>query len=124
MKQLRTAETEKYAHVTFFFNGGKETQYEGEDRILVPSPKVATYDLQPEMSAYEVTEGALKALDSDQYDVIILNFANTDMVGHTGVMEATVKAVQTVDECIGKIADKILEKMEYCWLRQIMEMQT
>lgn len=110
LKQLRTAETEKYAHVTFFFNGGKETQYEGEDRILVPSPKVATYDLQPEMSAYEVTEGALKALDSDQYDVIILNFANTDMVGHTGVMEATVKAVQTVDECIGKIADKILEK--------------
>lgn len=110
LKQLRTAETEKYAHVTFFFNGGKETQYEGEDRILVPSPKVATYDLKPEMSAYEVTEGVLKALDSDQYDVIILNFANTDMVGHTGVMDATVKAVQAVDSCIGKIADKILEK--------------
>lgn len=110
LKQLRTAETEKYAHVTFFFNGGKEAQYEGEDRILVPSPKVATYDLQPEMSAFEVTEGVLKALDSDQYDVIILNFANTDMVGHTGVMEATVKAVQAVDECIGRIADKILEK--------------
>lgn len=110
MKQLRTAETEKYAHVTFFFNGGKETQYEGEDRILVPSPKVRTYDLKPEMSAYEVTEGVLKALDSDQYDVIILNFANTDMVGHTGVMDATIKAVQAVDACIGKIADKILEK--------------
>ncbi|MDK4472814.1 2,3-bisphosphoglycerate-independent phosphoglycerate mutase [Fusobacterium necrophorum] len=110
LKQLRTAETEKYAHVTFFFNGGKETQYEGEDRILVPSPKVATYDLQPEMSAYEVTEGVLEALDQDSYDVIILNFANTDMVGHTGVMEATMKAVQTVDACIGKIADKILEK--------------
>jgi len=110
LKQLRTAETEKYAHVTFFFNGGKETQYEGEDRILVPSPKVATYDLKPEMSAYEVTEGVLEALDKDMYDVIILNFANTDMVGHTGVMEATIKAVQTVDECIGKISDKILEK--------------
>lgn len=110
MKQLRTAETEKYAHVTFFFNGGKEAQYEGEDRILVPSPKVSTYDLKPEMSAYEVTEGVLKALDSNQYDVIILNFANTDMVGHTGVMDATIKAVQAVDACIGKIADKILEK--------------
>lgn len=81
---------------------------------MVPSPKVATYDLQPEMSAYEVTEGVLEALDKDIYDVIILNFANTDMVGHTGVMEATVKAVQTVDACIGKIADKILEKTEYC----------
>lgn len=110
MRQLRTAETEKYAHVTFFFNGGKETQYEGEDRILVPSPKVSTYDLKPEMSAYEVTEGVLKALDSDEYDAIILNFANTDMVGHTGVIAATIKAVQVVDECIGKIADKILEK--------------
>ena len=108
MKQLRIAETEKYAHVTFFFNGGVEKVYEGEDRILVASPKVATYDMQPEMSAYEVTDKLLEALDSDKYDLVILNYANCDMVGHTGVMEAAVKAVEAVDECIGKIADKVI----------------
>jgi len=108
MKQLRIAETEKYAHVTFFFNGGVEKVYEGEDRILVASPKVATYDMQPQMSAYEVTDKLLEALDSDKYDLVILNYANCDMVGHTGVMEAAVKAVETVDECIGKVADKVV----------------
>lgn len=108
--QLRIAETEKYAHVTYFFNGGLEKQYEGEDRILVPSPKVATYDLQPEMSAYEVTDKVLEAIDSDKYKVIILNYANTDMVGHTGVMEAAEKAVVTVDECSKKVIDAILAK--------------
>ena len=110
LKQLRIAETEKYAHVTFFFNGGKETVYKGEDRILVPSPKVATYDMQPEMSAYEVTEKVLGCIENDMYDVIILNYANCDMVGHTGDFDATVKAVKTVDECVGKVTDKILEK--------------
>lgn len=109
LKQLRIAETEKYAHVTFFFNGGIEQPYTGEDRILVPSPKVATYDLQPEMSAYIVTDKLLEALDANDYDAIILNFANCDMVGHTGVMEAAVKAVEAVDACIGKVADKVLE---------------
>ncbi len=108
LSQLRIAETEKYAHVTFFFNGGEEKVYDGEDRALIPSPKVATYDLKPEMSAYEVTEEALKRIDSDLYDVIILNFANCDMVGHTGYMEAAVKAVETVDCCAQKIVDKIL----------------
>lgn len=108
--QLRIAETEKYAHVTFFFNGGVEQVYDGEDRALINSPKVATYDLQPEMSAYEVTEEALKRIESDKYDVIILNFANCDMVGHTGIMEAAVKAVETVDECMGKIVDAITAK--------------
>ncbi len=107
MSQLRIAETEKYAHVTFFFNGGEEKVYDREDRALIPSPKVATYDLKPEMSAVEVTEEALKRIDSDLYDVIILNFANCDMVGHTGIMEAAVKAVETVDSCAGKIVDKI-----------------
>ena len=110
LKQLRIAETEKYAHVTFFFNGGVETVYEGEDRILVSSPKVATYDMQPEMSAYEVTDKLLEALNTDKYDVVILNFANCDMVGHTGDMEAAVKAVEAVDECIGKVYDKVMEK--------------
>ncbi len=110
LKQLRIAETEKYAHVTFFFNGGVEKVYDGEDRILVPSPKVATYDMQPEMSAYEVTEKLLEAIDTDKYDVIILNFANCDMVGHTGIMEAAVKAVEAVDECIGKVYDMVMEK--------------
>ena len=110
LKQLRIAETEKYAHVTFFFNGGVEKVYEGEDRILVASPKVATYDLQPEMSAYEVTDKLLEALDTDKYDVVILNYANCDMVGHTGVMEAAVKAVEAVDKSIGKIYDKVQEK--------------
>ena len=108
MKQLRIAETEKYAHVTFFFNGGVEKVYEGEDRILVASPKVATYDMQPEMSAYEVTDKLVEALDTNKYDLVILNYANCDMVGHTGVMEAAVKAVEAVDECIGKIADKVV----------------
>lgn len=110
LKQLRIAETEKYAHVTFFFNGGVEAPNANEDRELIASPKVATYDLQPEMSAYEVTEKVLEKLDSDKYDVIILNFANCDMVGHTGVFDAAVKAVQTVDECMGKVINKIIEK--------------
>ncbi len=106
--QLRIAETEKYAHVTFFFNGGVEAPNENEERVLIASPKVATYDLKPEMSALEVTERALCELDTGKYDVMILNFANCDMVGHTGVFDATVKAVHTVDECVKKIVDKIL----------------
>ena len=111
MKQARIAETEKYAHVTFFFNGGVEEPNEGEDRILVRSPKdVPTYDLKPEMSAYGVLEKLLGAIESDKYDVIVINFANPDMVGHTGVMEAAVKAVEVVDECVGKTADAILKK--------------
>lgn len=110
LNQLRIAETEKYAHVTFFFNGGVEKPNKNEDRALIASPKVATYDLKPEMSAYEVTEELIKRIDSDKYDMIILNYANPDMVGHTGVIPAAVKAVETVDECLGKIADKILEK--------------
>jgi len=107
LKQLRIAETEKYAHVTFFFNGGEETVYEGEDRILIPSPKVATYDLQPEMSAPEVTEKLIAAIESNKYDVIICNFANTDMVGHTGFLDAAMKAVETVDHCLGKIISAV-----------------
>ena len=106
--QLRIAETEKYAHVTFFFNGGEEKQYPGEDRILVPSPKVATYDMQPEMSAYEVTEKVVNAINEDKYDVIILNYANPDMVGHTGSLPAAIKAVETMDECVQKVVDAIL----------------
>ncbi|NMM65265.1 2,3-bisphosphoglycerate-independent phosphoglycerate mutase [Clostridium sp. P21] len=109
-RQLRIAETEKYAHVTFFFNGGVEEPNKGEDRALIPSPKVATYDLQPEMSAYKVTDELLKRIDEDKYDMIILNFANPDMVGHTGIFEAAKKAVETVDECLGKVVDKVLEK--------------
>lgn len=108
--QLRVAETEKYAHVTFFFNGGVEEPYEGEERVLVNSPNVATYDLQPEMSANEVTEELIKELDKDKFDVVILNYANPDMVGHTGVIEAAVKAVETVDTCMQTVIDKILEK--------------
>ena len=107
--QLRIAETEKYAHVTFFFNGGVETQYPGEDRVLVPSPKVATYDLQPEMSAYEVCDKCVERIESGNYDVIILNFANCDTVGHTGVLEAAIKAVETVDTCVGKVVDATLK---------------
>ena len=107
--QLRTAETEKYAHVTFFFNGGVEEPNEGEDRLLVKSPKVATYDLQPEMSAYKVAEGLVEAIKSDKYDVIIVNFANPDMVGHTGVEDAAIKAVEAVDECVGMAVDAIKE---------------
>ncbi|MDO5123061.1 MAG: 2,3-bisphosphoglycerate-independent phosphoglycerate mutase [Eubacteriales bacterium] len=110
LTQLRIAETEKYAHVTFFFNGGVEKQYDLEDRILVASPKVATYDLQPEMSAYEVCDKCCEAIESGKYDVIILNFANCDMVGHTGVFEAAVSAVEAVDTCVGKVAASI-EKM-------------
>lgn len=110
LKQLRIAETEKYAHVTFFFNGGVEKQYPGEDRILVKSPAVATYDLQPEMSAYEVTDKLLAAIDSEKYDAIILNYANCDMVGHTGVFDAAVKAVEAVDTCVGKIVDAVAAK--------------
>ena len=109
MAQLRIAETEKYAHVTFFFNGGVEKQYEGEDRILVKSPSVATYDLQPEMSAYEVTDKLVPAIKSGKYDMIILNFANCDMVGHTGVFDAAVKAVEAVDECVGRVVTAIQE---------------
>ncbi|MBQ9832725.1 MAG: 2,3-bisphosphoglycerate-independent phosphoglycerate mutase [Clostridia bacterium] len=106
--QLRIAETEKYAHVTFFFNGGVEAPNDGEDRALIPSPKVATYDLKPEMSAYEVAKEAVKRIESKKYDAMILNFANPDMVGHTGVMGAAVKAVHAVDECLGKVIDAIL----------------
>lgn len=109
MTQLRIAETEKYAHVTFFFNGGVEKQYPGEDRVLVPSPKVATYDLQPEMSAFEVCDKCVERIESGAYDVIILNFANCDMVGHTGVLEAAVKAVETVDTCVGRVVDATLK---------------
>lgn len=109
LRQLRMAETEKYPHVTYFFNGGEETPYTGEDRIMVPSPKVATYDLQPEMSAPELTAKAVAAIRSGQYDLIILNFANPDMVGHTGVLSAAIKAVETVDAGLGLIADAVLE---------------
>ncbi len=109
MTQLRIAETEKYAHVTFFFNGGIEEQFPGEDRVLVASPKVATYDLQPEMSAYEVTEKCIERIESGNYDVIILNFANCDMVGHTGVFDAAVKAVETVDACVGEVVNATLK---------------
>ena len=109
LKQARIAETEKYAHVTFFFNGGVEEPNEGEDRILVKSPKVATYDLQPEMSAYTVCDKLCEAIKSDKYDVIIINFANPDMVGHTGVENAAIKAVEAVDECVGKAVTAIKE---------------
>lgn len=107
--QLRIAETEKYAHVTFFFNGGVEKQYDGEDRILVASPKVATYDLQPEMSAYEVTDKVVEAIKSGKYDAIVLNFANCDMVGHTGIFEAAKAAVEAVDKSVGKVYDAVKE---------------
>ncbi|MGM0523605.1 MAG: 2,3-bisphosphoglycerate-independent phosphoglycerate mutase [Bacillota bacterium] len=110
LNQLRIAETEKYPHVTFFMSGGREAEFEGEKRILINSPKVATYDLQPEMSAYEVTDALLKELDEGNQNAIILNFANPDMVGHSGMLEPTIKAIETVDECLGKIVDKIIEK--------------
>ena len=106
--QLRIAETEKYAHVTFFFNGGVEQPCEGEDRKVIPSPKVATYDLKPEMSAYEVADECKARIESSKYDVIILNFANCDMVGHTGVFDAAVKAVEAVDKCVGEVTDAVL----------------
>lgn len=110
LTQLRIAETEKYAHVTFFFNGGVEAPNRNEDRILIPSPKVATYDLQPEMSAYLVTDKVLEEIASDKYDVIILNFANADMVGHTGVMDAAVAAIEALDKCVPQIVDAVLTK--------------
>ncbi|MED0677358.1 2,3-bisphosphoglycerate-independent phosphoglycerate mutase [Aneurinibacillus thermoaerophilus] len=110
LRQLRIAETEKYPHVTFFFSGGREAEFEGEKRILINSPKVATYDLKPEMSAYEVTEALLKEIEADTHDVIILNFANCDMVGHSGMMEPTIKAVETVDECMGRVVEAVLAK--------------
>lgn len=109
LKQLRIAETQKYAHVTFFFNGGEEKVYPGEDRVLIDSPKISTFDLKPEMSAYEVCNAACERVLSDKYDVVILNYANCDMVGHTGVFDAAVKAVETVDECVGKLADATLK---------------
>ncbi len=107
LRQLRIAETEKYAHVTFFFNGGEEKEYDGEDRVLVPSPKVETYDLKPEMSALEVTDKVVEAINSGKYDSIILNYANPDMVGHTGSLEAAVKAVETIDGCVGRVVEAI-----------------
>ena len=111
LTQLRIAETEKYAHVTFFFNGGEEKQYKGEDRILVPSPKVETYDLKPEMSAVEVTDKVVEAIENQKYDTIILNYANPDMVGHTGNLEAAIKAIETVDTCVGRVVEA-LEKVQ------------
>jgi 2,3-bisphosphoglycerate-independent phosphoglycerate mutase len=108
LKQLRIAETEKYAHVTFFLNGGEETQYPGEERILVPSPKVATYDLKPEMSAFEVTDKLVAAIDSGRFDLVVVNYANTDMVGHTGDLDAAIKAVEAVDQCLGRVRDAVV----------------
>lgn len=107
LKQLRIAETEKYAHVTFFFNGGEEKEFDGEERILIPSPKVATYDLKPEMSIYEVTDKLVEAIASEKFDTIICNFANGDMVGHTGIMEAALRAVKAVDDCVGRVVEAI-----------------
>ncbi|MDM5339950.1 2,3-bisphosphoglycerate-independent phosphoglycerate mutase [Fictibacillus enclensis] len=112
-KQLRIAETEKYPHVTFFFSGGREAEFEGETRILIDSPKVATYDLKPEMSVYEVTDALLKEIEGEKHDAIILNFANPDMVGHSGKLEPTIKAIEAVDECLGKVVDAILQKDGY-----------
>lgn len=110
LKQLKIAETEKYAHVTFFLNGGVEEPYENEDRVLIPSPKVATYDLKPEMSAIEVKDEVINRLKMDKYDLIVLNFANPDMVGHTGFIPAAKKAVETVDTCLGEIIEVLKEK--------------
>lgn len=108
--QLRIAETQKYAHVTFFFNGGEEKQFEGEDRILIKSPDVETFDMKPEMSAFEVTDAVVDAINSDKYDVIILNYANCDMVGHTGIFDAAKTAVEAVDTCVGRMVEAILAK--------------
>lgn len=110
MKQLRIAETEKYAHVTFFLNGGREEVYPGEERILIPSPKVATYDLKPEMSAYEVTDALIDAIHADKFDLIVVNYANTDMVGHTGSVPAAKAAVEAVDKCLQRLTDAVLKK--------------
>jgi len=114
LHQLRIAETEKYAHVTFFFDGGIDKDIKNAKRVLIHSPKVATYDMQPEMSAYLITDALMKELDSDVHDVVILNFANGDMVGHTGVIPAAIKAVETVDECVGKVVDKVLSMDGIC----------
>ena len=116
LKQARIAETEKYAHVTFFFNGGIEKPYEGEDRFLVNSPKVATYDLKPEMSAYEVCDRLCEAITSKKYDLIVINFANPDMVGHTGVMEAAIKACEAVDTCVGRVVEALLSVDGTCFM--------
>jgi 2,3-bisphosphoglycerate-independent phosphoglycerate mutase len=110
LRQLRIAETEKYPHVTFFFNGGEEISFPGEDRVLVPSPDVATYDLKPEMSAFEVTEKLIAAIGSKQYDVIVCNYANPDMVGHTGDLQAAIKAIETVDACLGRVVEAQLAR--------------
>jgi 2,3-bisphosphoglycerate-independent phosphoglycerate mutase len=110
LKQLRIAETEKYAHVTFFFNGGEEALFPGEERILVPSPKVATYDLQPEMSAFEVTDKLMAEIEADKFDLIVVNFANSDMVGHSGILEAAEKAVLAVDKCLGRLREAVEKK--------------
>ncbi len=107
LTQLRIAETEKYAHVTFFFNGGREMVFPGEERIMVPSPKVATYDRQPEMSAPEVTDRVVEAIAARRFNIIVLNYANTDMVGHTGLLDAAVKAVETVDACVGRLSQAV-----------------
>ena len=123
LTQLRIAETEKYPHVTFFMSGGREAAFPGEERILINSPKVATYDLQPEMSAYEVTDALLAEIAEDKFDVIILNFANPDMVGHSGMLEPTVKAIEVVDECLGKVVDAILQKVVKRLLLLTMVMQ-
>jgi len=109
LQQLRIAETEKYAHVTFFFDGGMDKEIEGATRVLVDSPKVATYDLQPEMSAYEIKDKLIEELNKDIHDVIIVNFANCDMVGHTGIVSAAIKAVSVVDECIGEIYQNVID---------------
>lgn len=114
LTQLRTAETEKYPHVTFFFSGGRDKELPGETRVLINSPKVATYDLQPEMSAYELAESTVREIESDKHDVIIINFANPDMVGHSGMLEPTIKAVEATDECVGKVVDAVLAKGGVC----------
>ena len=110
LKQLRAAETEKYPHVTFFFSGGRDAELPGETRLLIPSPKVATYDLQPEMSAYELAAAVVKEIEAERHDVIILNFANPDMVGHSGLLEPTVKAIEATDDCLGQVVEAILAK--------------
>lgn len=113
-KQLRTAETEKYPHVTFFFSGGRDAELPGETRVLINSPKVATYDLKPEMSAYELADSTVREIESDKHDAIILNFANPDMVGHSGMLEPTIKAVEATDECLGKVVEAVLAKGGVC----------
>jgi len=113
-KQLRIAETEKYPHVTFFFSGGRDIELPGEKRVLIPSPKVATYDLKPEMSAYEVADAAVAEIESGVHDAIVLNFANPDMVGHSGMLEPTIKAVEATDECLGRVVEAVLKQGGVC----------